>query len=430
MNKIFGIYKIINFQLLCIAIFLIRLPPVYLLPIKSALFNSHSIARYLLMILLAFSLVLIYLNKIRLILDNKLSLYIFFYFLSLSLSIIPAVNPQAFFSIYKHHLVGIVIFLLSVIILDSKDKIIKLIKVLVLTVVINAVYEFFIYFQPAAILSTLKNFIYGQYWDVLFMNYQRERYFIDIYDSALIPFLLYFFYTSRDRIYKITSLLIIFAVSFFALISNFRSQFIMVLFSLVLGLHIFFRKLSSYGLQIVILLFILYTGYVISATYFGSNSLDRLITPGEDEYATITKRTYLWKQSIDMVSLSPFFGIGLGNFYDYLPTSKKLNLSVFRWVNDLQMISETHPHNIFFSALAETGYIGLLSLILLIIYFIKTDYKYMKFHNPIISSTIIGFWSLFIFALLNPPVTLPYISLFWIFRAIITNSERIIINQT
>jgi hypothetical protein len=42
-----------------------------------------------------------------------------------------------------------------------------------------------------------------------------------------------------------------------------------------------------------------------------------------------------------------------------------------------------------------------------------------KFNFDIISVFIVSFWSLFLFALVYPPVTLTYICEFWILRAII-----------
>ncbi|MCM8787965.1 MAG: O-antigen ligase family protein, partial [Candidatus Omnitrophica bacterium] len=149
------------------------------------------------------------------------------------------------------------------------------------------------------------------------------------------------------------------------------------------------------------------------------NTIERIIEPSETETKTITTRFDWWRQSIEMGLSSPFFGIGLNNFYEYLSPKIKITNALFGSRNKLPQITATHPHSIFFQTFAETGFLGIISLTLLLGYFVKKDFEVFRKKNISCNLMIVSFWSLFLFGVFNPPITLQYIILFWFLRVLI-----------
>ncbi|OGH16139.1 MAG: hypothetical protein A3C30_02905 [Candidatus Levybacteria bacterium RIFCSPHIGHO2_02_FULL_40_18] len=83
------------------------------------------------------------------------------------------------------------------------------------------------------------------------------------------------------------------------------------------------------------------------------------------------------------------------------------------------------PHNVFASTFAETGFLGLGSLVLLLLYFLQKDIGIMKSSNDLSKTFVVSFWTLFVFALLNPSSSIIYQTLFWLLRALIEKSPKL-----
>lgn len=414
--------KRLNFPLFCVAISLLRLPPFYFLPIRHDILTSHNIARGLLLVLCAGVVFLIYFKKTRLIIDQRFAIILLFYFLTQSLSILGATNIEAFLLIYKNIVFSLLIFFVGIIILDSKGKLEKLVQIFIFTILLNIIYEFIIYFQHDVLFTFLKEFLYAKHWEGLKLNFYRARFFIDVYDEALIPFLFYFLYRQRKITHTIYLLILSSGVSFFSLVSNWRTKLVMLFFALISSFLIFAGRIKGLLIKFLVILFFLYTGYLISINNVGFNSLDRLLIPEQEDITTITKRVDMWSESINMALSSPLFGVGLGNYYDNLPAREIGTFSFYKWSFQLTQLTNNHPHNIFFGTLAETGFFGLLSFVLLILYFLITDVHLFKSSSLMARAAVVSFWTLFIFANLNVPTTFPYMALFWLLRAIILKS--------
>ncbi len=422
----------LNFPIFLISLFFLRLPPFYILPFQSAFFTSHSIARYLLLFLFASIWYLSYKGKRLLTVERSLLYLVLFYFLTQSLSVIDVVNIKIFLSNYKTVIFSIMLFFIALALLDSKEKIDKTIHLLLFTLIINLVVEFIIYFQPALLFSLIRLIFYPEYWRVMYLNLSRGRYFVDMYETTLIPLLfLYAFYFKKGVLNRIATIFYISVASFFALLSGFRTQLLMVLFSLFGSFIVFFKRSKMVVYFLMVVFMFLYIGYKASGLLGDNyNSLTRLIFPEQEEQNSIRGRLYMWGYSIKLAQAYPLFGVGLGNFYDFLPAVKKYpHQSLGDPKGELAQVSESHPHSIIFGTLAESGYLGLISLILLIGYFALTDLRAFLRKKPKVNLVIVSFWSLFIFALFNPPVILQYLVLFWILRALIVKLQTVPFNH-
>lgn len=412
-NKLVSIYFL--------TFFLLRLPPINLVPNKDiALINSQSIARYLIFLIF---ILLLRQNNLKLQIGKRSIFFSALYFITISLSILTAINIQAFLEIYKHIAFGLLFFWVTLVVLDNKKKVQTSIKILFVTIIINFSYQFFIYFYRDS-LSNLQGLFYGKYWEVLNLNMIRKRFFVDIYDSALVP-LVFLFFLGYKNIFqkKFYQSLIIITTFFFAVISNFRTQLVMVLTSTIGSLWIFSKNINLFFIKAVGFVIILFLFSNFLGSFIPFNTVIRITEPTEAETMTLVTRYNWWQQSIDMGNSSPLFGVGINNFYEYLNNKPKPGMTFSNDMIRLAKITAGHPHNVFFQSYAETGILGLVSFLLLLSHFIFNDIKsFMKSDkNKLI---IISFWSLFIFGIFNPPITLQYIILFWFLRILIIKFKQ------
>lgn len=406
---------------LFVSIFLLRLPPVYTLPTQNALFNSHSLARYILLLLLGSIIIRSVYSKIQLKLDTPLFTLFLLYFFSQSISVVAAVNISSFLLLYKHIVFSMLLFIVTIYIVNSRQDIFSIIIILIGTAFLNFIYEYLLYFQPSW-HSLLSHLIYDKEWDVIQVNLMRNRYFITIYDSALIPLFVYLTLKTKLNIAKLIFVCSVSIVVFFTYLSNFRTLFVMSFFGIIAAIFIFFQKKKQFILSSILIIVGFFIGIVFLSPPGELNTLNRIVDPQSNDYTSLTTRWDWWQQSVEMAESSPVIGVGLRNYYDNLQKGPISNSSLFSWQNKLQTITYAHPHSVFFGTLAETGLFGLISLITLLSYFALKDLRSFTKKHLLSQVLIASFWILFSYSVLNPPDTLPYLSLFWLFRALIFKS--------
>ena len=119
----------------------------------------------------------------------------------------------------------------------------------------------------------------------------------------------------------------------------------------------------------------------------------------------------------DLLKQKPF-GVGLGNYYEYLPAiQKNQNYAI---TNKLQkqesILAEENIHNIFGLIAVESGILGFAVFILFIALCVRNDVLlfFKKKHEKI--PFVIAFWSMFIYSLFNPLIPGVTNYLFWFLR--------------
>lgn len=426
-----------NLFLLIITIFLVRLPPVYILPLKSPLLTSHSLARYLILTMFSLLILRLFILKEKLQLDRKLAALVLFFFATQSLSLINAANLSAFLLDYKNIVFSLALFFITIATIQAQ-KTQTIVAVLLIATLLNVIYEAIVYFYPETIYSFFRHIFYDKYWQFFELQFRRQRLFSDTFDEATVPFLLYFLIFQRSRRLKSFALTILGGVAFFALVSNWRIKLAMLLFATVATTLMLTKSfLSSARIAIFSTLALLLVLILTLFTQSKSNALTRLVSPTKNDLATLVGRLELWDDAATMAFYSPLTGVGLANFSAYLkpayqlpsfgpqlPSSPAKPISYYKTIRHID-----NPHNIFFSSLAETGFLGLVSLLLLIGYFIKSDLAILRAITTrqsfegrralLPGAAIISFWTLFLFALLNPPTQFAYLFYFWLLRGII-----------
>lgn len=408
--------------LFLVSFFLIKIPPFYLFPpVTSSLFTSHSLARGLILFLFLALVLKVTLEKKEFVKRKQRVLILVFltYLILQSLSVFGAQNMTAFLQRYKDIVFpGIFLFCLLYL-LKYKEKIVW---IFLSSAVVNFFYEMFMLIFPQAFKSWAPEFIYSAHLQLVFINLERARIFIETYDEITIPFLFIFFFKYKKNWQRALLLVIFLMIALPSFLSNFRSRVLILLISFAASLIFLtarkiFSKLSFLGLLAIFAMFSVW----LSNVYFGFSIADRFTfkDPKED-VQTIETRVQNIGVSFDMAKSSPMFGVGLGNYYDNLSSEKKTNISLFSWVQKEAQIASANPHDIFLQTVSETGFVSLIFLVCFLVYFFVEDTKIMfGKKEQFTKASIIAFWSLFSYAVFNPTTTLTYNSLFWVLRVII-----------
>lgn len=404
---------------LIVAIILIKLPPFYIVPgIEKS--NSFNLAR--LCILFSFFAILFMNKKNQNIFGRVNPIFLFLligYLFTQSISIIYATNTTAFLNVYKDLVLGLL--LLFTMLLITKEDVIVLVKVFLVSALVGILYQSVFIFFPSiiGIVRPFLNFTYMQ-----FVEYQsnRGRYFGDTLDEALIPILFYYLVTTKKLVIKIIIIIILVFVIFLVILSSWRTKFIILIYA-ILGTFFLFKQLRRYFFIFFVGLGIIFVvSNSVSLKLVGQNIYDRLLLSDEPTETLIEKSRLLYLKDAYEIGLSnPIIGSGLGNYYDnLLAVSKRANQSPSMNGTGKKFILIDDPHNILFSVFATTGTIGLISITALLLYFFFTDIP-LLFNESGEKIFVVTFWGYFIFSFFNPWMYFSFLIPFWFFRGAIEN---------
>ncbi|KKQ38534.1 MAG: hypothetical protein US54_C0008G0009 [Candidatus Roizmanbacteria bacterium GW2011_GWA2_37_7] len=407
------------FILLGIGVLFIRLPPIYIAPIKSSFVMSHTIARLLILLALALQM---YkrdgLKEIHTIPKVTLALISFWLF-SQSLSIFGATNIYSFLDGYKDIFFGIMVFV-STFIVVSKKNTSNIIAILLGSSFIHLLFQNLIYFWPERMLRIFSELIYSPYLDVLQYQFNRGRFFGDALDEVVIPLIIFVLVSKAKNVKKLIAMFLFGTITFITIASNWRSKLVVYLLALFCSIIITrnYQKIIPPLIGFILILSIIFSNFV-SLNTVGTNVLDRVIFDIEEEYRPIDARFNYWKEASSIGMSSPLYGVGVGNYYDNLSSlSQQYSQSsqVNRYKN-FTVIDD--PHNILVSTFVSSGFLGLFAFILLFSYFFIDDLKSMYKNNLQLKMFVIIFWSIFAYSMFNPWIYFGYLGFLWFIRGVI-----------
>ena len=397
-------------KLYYLSIFLLLIPSISF-PFFS---SAHTLGGYILLILFFFLAPKIFL-KGKINIDKKLAVIFLLFFISQSISVIGALNISAFISSFIDLIFSAVLIFLSFYFINSRKDLDNVIKVLVLMGIVNIIFQTFILLFPDSFYYLGQLLINKDYLSSVSADISRGRIAVADYNEILIPIIAYFWIKNEKKIYLLP---FFFLISVFSFLSNFRTKVLMLFFASVFSVLFLFKDRKKYLVFVLIVPVIFYLLY-ISQDY---SVVNRLLLENRADVATITGRFDRWSMAFDMGLSSPLIGVGLGNYYDYLPPQFQKSYSSNSLAREEFNSAATDPHNIFFREFAETGVLGLSAFILLFLFFAKQDFYTLKTKNLFSKSLIISFWTLFIFSVFNPTGVISYSALFWVLRVLISRS--------
>lgn len=397
-----------------LSILLVILPSFTLLPLIS---SSHTLVGLIWGGLFIYVLLHIIRDKINLVNKNSLFRYFLIYFIFQSTSVIMAKNLGSFLSSYEKIFFAGIFIIISLYFIKDIKSIYKVIFVLFLASAINLFSQVLMFFNYQFFLYIGGIFLNKNYIDLVSVNIQRGRVYLESYDEMLIPLILYLWTINKNRKFLVWFAFIIPIISFLSL---FRTKIIMLAFALLVSMGVYLREIKRYYLIPIGIGIMLFSLYWFLSSLQVYTVFDRLTLQYNSDQATIASRIERWGFALDMGISSPVFGVGLGNYYDHLPSNKQQSISFYQLANQEYDIAAKDPHDIFFSSFAETGTLGLGTFVLLLLYFAKFDLGILKNKkNGLEKAFVISFWTLFLYSLANPSSSITYQGLFWLTRSVI-----------
>jgi len=301
------------------------------------------------------------------------------------------------------------------------------VSLLIIISIIKVFFQFILYFDIQFLLQLVKPVLQEKYLDFITIQAIRNRYFIEIYDTALIPLYLLFLTKIKSHYKKTILALIILTMMFFSILSNYRIHLLVTVVSFILTLLIVLKaeipKIFSL-LLIIASIMLIYIASLFSYKITKTSVIDRSLLSSSHDIKTITGRLNYWSKATEIGLSHPYFGIGLGHYYDYFYPKYSKSISFSDVKEKLMKVTAIHPHNIFFAHLAESGFFGLISYIVMIVVFFASDQSSWKNGNLYSKSSILSFWSLFLFSIVGPTYDLTYQTLFWLLRGLIIITKR------
>lgn len=410
--------------LIFIAIFLLRIPPLYFTPMQSMIYTTHTVS-----IILLFSITIknIFIDK-RINLHTQTTMeavLILLFLLSQSIGIINALSIETFIQRYSKVVIGIIFYFNIKLLINETNKrqLFILLKLLLVGSVITFIIQTILLLLPQTYINLFVDIIYSGVYSITKANLSASKLFDDTYFELSVPIVVYFLSQhEKNNQLKVLLWVYLFSIGLVAFASNFRYRLLSYLISLVASL-IFIKKTSVTKIFLIILLCFLSISFVdpILRQVSKITLTDRLINNEEySDSSSISWRIDMFKSSIDLAN-SQVFGVGLGNMYDYLKKSTmgtgNLSPEMSRSIAALM----AGPHNIFFQYLGETGYIGLIAFIILLCFFIKRDYLILTGLNSRIESKVfvLMFWTLMLIVEFFPATNLTFYMLFFSLRGLI-----------
>lgn len=396
---------------------LMRLPPI-LLPFR---LTSHIIFRLINLIIL---IKLILLDK-KQISFKGIAVLLMAFFIFQSLSAINAININTFLYFFERLITVSVFTLACYLLINNKKKVGILVKLISLTVIINILLELVMFFYPQ-LINFLYGFIHQSVLDIFVFNLNRGRLYFESYGEVFLPVILYFFIEEKNMLKKIVYWLIAIGVILLAFWSNYRDRFIVVCFSLLVSLIIFKNELFKIKFKqnivfLIATLLVFLSGFFYIYQTKGYSVIDRLfLQDKEEDVNSLTFRRELIEEAILIGKQNIITGVGLGNYYEHLPSyMKNRRYQMIGQNKTFYDATLLYPHNLFAQIFVETGLIGLLSFLFILGLFIKKDFKILIGNKGISKALIISFWALILYAMFNPRTYLTFYTNFFALRVLI-----------
>lgn len=422
--------KIIGLMLFLLAMFLIKLPSFYLSSATSKFLTSHVVAKIIIGIIFLYFLIDI---KIRKKLNHKSIILPFIFLISQTLSILRAVDTVLFLKDYQNLIFFLLIIILGFIYGQRKKNASIIYKFILITGVFVVFLDFIYFLFSHQFIYFISIFIQKEMLPAYILNLERGRYNLYLNTELFLPFFITIFLISNNKLNKIYSLVAVSFITFSTIISNFRHRLLFLIFVLIsFGYNFFQKRKKTYIKKYVTIFFavfllVTFSSLFIARTFFQKDIVNRLLFQNEfEDVSTINTRLNNFKNSMKLLSSSPVFGVGLGNYQLYQGNNKEFSV-IDSMQRDFMVESRSDPHSIISKTAGESGIIGLLALGLMIIYFFRRDFLFIKEDGSYeVFAYIISFWGLFILSLITPSITIFRGGWMWFMRGLLEGQYQLL----
>lgn len=406
-----------------IAILIIKLPPLYLFFTTSKLLSSHTIAKIILICLMAFFFANF--KSKNIFLKKSIFFTITFYLFTSSLSVITANDVLLFLKDYHSLIMSLLLFIISFYVGSEFKYRVKMNKFIIFCGFIIVFFDLIFYLFTPEFMLLGKYFFQREIITLYTFNLQRSRYNLYLNSELFLPFFInLFILENKNKNERILGLFGVFLIIFFTFVSNFRHRFLFLI--LVISFYSFFilikkPNINQYLLKILstIIVFGVLISFLFVRTFSQKDIINRILLNDErEDIGSINSRIDNFYRSVDLFWSSPIFGVGLGNYQLY---AKNKKIFIFdKLSKDFYSDSIRETHSIISKTIGETGYIGLVGLLTMMTFFIIRDFVFIKKGISINTFAYITvYWAFFILSLITPSTTLFRAGWMWLMRGIL-----------
>ena len=415
------------FTIFLISIFLIKLPVFYITPHQYKILTTHTLAKFLLLLLFLSILIKQIFKKNRLFNFNNIHILIpFLFFITQALSGLMVIDFFYYLKDLHNLFFAFLIFFISFFILRFNKNGLKIVtNFIVVTGLIVLLFDIVYFIFSQSFLNFIKLILEKESFPVYQVNLDRGRFNLYLYTELFFPFF-FIYYLKGDTSQKVMLFFIISLLIFTTYISNFRHRLLFLFLELVFIFFLFRKSFYFKSSKFIFFIFIIifFTAPFFTRPYQKQNLIDRLIMTYEGDVRSAYFRLESLKLSTELFFSSPLLGVGLGNYKIYV--NDRSRFFIFdRIRNELNSQTLNDPHSIFSKTLGETGILGILAFLTMVFFFFKNDLiffnKYVVNNNQdfLILAYIISFWAYFIVILITPSITLFRGGWFWFLRGVI-----------
>ncbi|MBU1118037.1 O-antigen ligase family protein [Patescibacteria group bacterium] len=195
------------------------------------------------------------------------------------------------------------------------------------------------------------------------------------------------------------------------LLHSYRGDVVAMFLGLTFFGIVFFLKSKSKHFYLKYLIFSFFVIFLIGLNLPIAR---RFMLKDDYDIQTINSRRRYASVALDLFEAEKIFGVGYGN---YQKIADPMVVNTFGGGKQKTVSLPGSPHNQFLSWLSETGLVGSLGFVTLLMVFVLDDFKYIrrnKYPKPLILVLMISSWVLVVVSLLNSMA----INLFYVFYAI------------
>lgn len=418
------------FSIFLVGLFLLKIPPFYIIPpLPSQLLTTHVISRIIFIFSLAWITFVTKSKEKDRFLDilrrERVFVSIFvLLFIVMSAGVFIASNTFEFLFRYKEVFLGMIMFFFGVF---WGDRLQEIAKVLFYTVIFSVSYQLVIYLFPEFYKTIFSYLINDKHYQLVAENIDRGRIYIETFDEAILPIVLWWITKNYKDYKKSAYSVVIFSLTVItSFLSNFRSRIAMLVVVLLgFGLrykHVV-RNLKGTVIGIGLIIILAVGADFLSLETLGFSYFDRLTFGDQvEDVSTVDFRVQQMRKAWDHSFVNYGLGVGLGNYFegesafgDYVSSLQRSEV--------LTRGAAEYVHSIIGTVLSENGLIGAVLFLVLMVIMLKDDVLIFS-KNEKARVLTISFWSLFMYAMLNPFVPLVLQGLFWFLRGLIVYEKQ------
>lgn len=342
---------------------------------------------------------------------NKLNLYIYFFIVILSFSLMISNAVGVSFGDHIIFISYIILYFIIINVINQKKEFNSFIKIFFITSFLVSIYALIQYYGLDPYFTEINEIT----------STIGQKNWISNYLAIIFPVIFSYFLLQREKKNKLIYYLLLSVLYATLMICQSRGIWISISLTLIFAIYIIFKfkfyEIFEKNKKWLIALFIIFL--IITIIYSTDNPLnksvitvtERAISTFDEKDPSVKTRLLIWGSTLDMIKDKPLLGSGIGtfkmNYLDYQADFLKKNPDYIKFSG-----KAAESHNEYLQMGAELGIVGLGIFLSILFVFYSLTLKYLKSkHNNqdriIIFGLLMGITSFLIHSLFTFPFHVP-----------------------